>query len=486
MINNLKINNKFYFQAVTTLFFLLVCRLLAMCFIPLNDSTEARYGEIAREMLATGNWVTLFHNYGDPFWAKPPLSTWLSAFSMNFLGVNEFAARFPALLLSIATLGLVWYLAKKRHNSSTATLTTVILASCVDFFINSGSVMTDPALLFCTTLTFTSFWQALTNKNKMWSYLFFVSLGLGLLAKGPIALILTGLPLFIWVLIRRQWRAVWRCFPWRLGTLITFVISFPWYYLAETRTPGFLHYFIVGEHFSRFIESGWTGNKYGYAHIHLYGTIWIYAFAGMLPWSLIGLLWLIKRRKTRSDLCKDRDGWLLFLVLYMVCPLIFFTFAKNIIYTYIFPCLPSFALLYAELWNRSKFEGYSKWFFQLSIFVGICFLAVTAAFVLKPDVVSNSQKPVISIWKKQRVTPHAQLIYWNYKLEYSSQFYSMGQAKSVFNLYDLNYLLSENQEKFLVVSSDYLNQIPTELLVEFQKINTLSILSKKIYVFKKS
>ena len=57
---------------------LLILRLLTMWVIPLTDTTEARYAEIARKMLETGNWVTLWHDYGIPFWAKPPLSTWIS------------------------------------------------------------------------------------------------------------------------------------------------------------------------------------------------------------------------------------------------------------------------------------------------------------------------------------------------------------------------------------------------------------------------
>ena len=57
---------------------LVIVRLLAMWLIPLNDTTEARYAEIARKMLETGNWVTQLHDYGIPFWAKPPLSSWMS------------------------------------------------------------------------------------------------------------------------------------------------------------------------------------------------------------------------------------------------------------------------------------------------------------------------------------------------------------------------------------------------------------------------
>ena len=85
---------------------LLILRLLTMWVIPLTDTTEARYAEIARKMLETGNWVTPQHDYGVPFWAKPPLSTWLSAASMGLFGVNELAARLPSLLMSLVVSSL--------------------------------------------------------------------------------------------------------------------------------------------------------------------------------------------------------------------------------------------------------------------------------------------------------------------------------------------------------------------------------------------
>ena len=73
-------------------------RLLLNAILPLMDKTEARYAEIARIMYETNNWITPQIDYGVPFWAKPPLNTWLSALSMKVFGVNEFAVRFPAFL----------------------------------------------------------------------------------------------------------------------------------------------------------------------------------------------------------------------------------------------------------------------------------------------------------------------------------------------------------------------------------------------------
>ncbi|TAL61296.1 MAG: phospholipid carrier-dependent glycosyltransferase, partial [Legionella sp.] len=257
-----------------------------MIFIPLNDSTESRYGEIARKMLETGDWLVLHLEYGIPFWAKPPLSTWLSAFSMKCFGVNEFAVRLPGLLLSIGILWLIWDFAKKHSNAIIAMAAVLILSGSLYFFLDAGTVMTDPALLFCNTLAMISFWRASVEKNILAAYLFFISLGLGLLAKGPIILVLVGLPLFTWVLQHGYWAKIWRRLPWIQGLILIALIAFPWYFLVEQRTPGFLNYFIVGEHFQRFLIPGWTGDKYGIAHNAPWGMIWVYIIIGIFPWNL--------------------------------------------------------------------------------------------------------------------------------------------------------------------------------------------------------
>src|SRR3990167_9953250 len=134
-----QIDKKFVRNFWVILLFLFIVRIIAIYIIPLNDSTEARYGEIARIMLETHNWITPMQEYGIPFWAKPPLSFWLSALSMKCFGVNEFAARLPALILSIGILWLVWDLAKKYRGSQIAMFATLVLAGCLFFFLNAGT-----------------------------------------------------------------------------------------------------------------------------------------------------------------------------------------------------------------------------------------------------------------------------------------------------------------------------------------------------------
>lgn len=154
------------------LLFILIARLFAMYFVPLIDTTEARYSEIAREMLSSHNWITLTHNNGVPFMAKPPLSTWLSVFCMRLFGLNELVLRLPSLLLSIAILGLVWAQARKQSGPAVAMISVVFLAGNLYFYLNAGTIMTDSSLLFCTTLAMIAFWRSMIDQSKLWSYLF--------------------------------------------------------------------------------------------------------------------------------------------------------------------------------------------------------------------------------------------------------------------------------------------------------------------------
>src|SRR3546814_19722372 len=93
--------------------------------------------------------------------------------------------------------------------------------------------------------------------------------------------------------------------PWLKGLLLTAALSLPWYILAEIKTPGFLDYFIVGEHFRRFLDPGWTGDLYGTAHKQAYGTIWYYWLQASFPWgvlTLIAALGALRRTRLSSAL----------------------------------------------------------------------------------------------------------------------------------------------------------------------------------------
>jgi 4-amino-4-deoxy-L-arabinose transferase-like glycosyltransferase len=137
---------------------LILFRLVTLAMYPLIDTTEARYGEIARIMIETNNWVTPQFDYGIPFWGKPPLHTWASAISGVLFGVSEFSLRLPHLLTSVVTLLFVGLFAVRLRLSRT--VATLVLCSSLGFFVASGMIMTDSLLLLGMTMAMTGFFIA--------------------------------------------------------------------------------------------------------------------------------------------------------------------------------------------------------------------------------------------------------------------------------------------------------------------------------------
>ncbi len=410
------IQKKFYKIAFVALALL---RLVINAVLPLMDKTEARYAEIARLMYETGNWVTPQIDYGVPFWAKPPLSTWLSALSMHVFGVNEFAVRFPAFMLSVIIAILLWYVIKKENKSFY--FSAFILFTLPQFLLHAGVVSTDTSLLLGTTLIMVAFWMQINNEKKtIWGYLVFVGAGLGLLAKGPIALILTAPPIVLWVIFNRQYLALWKRIPWISGLILMFAIALPWYLMAESRTEGFIDYFIVGEHFKRFFDSSWKGDKYGFPKSQPLGIVWLFLLGMALPWVQIVFYKLWHDRK---NIMKNK--WVQFLVFWMLWTPLFFTISKSLIHTYVLPVMPPLALLMIHYWDSFKRK-------KTAIYVSMI-LPVAAVIVLIAGCVnhnmekfSNTDKFVI-----QNLGEISKPLYYYGNKTYSSQFYSKGKVENL-------------------------------------------------------
>jgi 4-amino-4-deoxy-L-arabinose transferase-like glycosyltransferase len=432
-------------------------RLLTLGAYPLMDSTEARYGEVARLMLDTGNWVTPQAEIGVPFWAKPPLSTWLSAASMAVFGVNEFGARFPELLLLLGCALLLWRLAASRAGHDYALWAVALFATTALVFVSAGAVMTDPALVLGTTLSMAGFWLAVEGPDRgrrAAGVAFFVGLAVGLLAKGPVAVVLTALPVGGWTLATRRWRAVATRLPWLAGTLLTAALVVPWYWMAERRTPGFLDYFLVGEHWKRFVERGWKGDLYGAAHSRPRGTIWALWIAAALPWSLPAIAWLVRAVAARRDDARRlvSDPWSAYLLLWTLAPLLFFTFAGNILVTYVLPGLPAFALLVADRWRPDGDRGQRRaaGVVALAGIVVALLVAGLAVAVHMDEANEHSHKHLVAAWEAQRPSPASRLIYVAQR-PLSADFYSHGALVKVADVGALRPYLDDTTPDFIAL-----------------------------------
>jgi 4-amino-4-deoxy-L-arabinose transferase-like glycosyltransferase len=176
-----------------------LARLATLGMYPLVDTTEARYAEIARNMAVLGDWVTPWFRDGLPFWGKPPLSFWLTAASFKAIGINAFAARLPHWICGCLLAWLVWgWLA--RRSRYTAAVAVALIGSSLLFLASAGIVMTDMTLALGTTLMLRGFWLGLHGapaERRREQWIFFLGLAIGLMAKGPIAALLAGIPIAV-------------------------------------------------------------------------------------------------------------------------------------------------------------------------------------------------------------------------------------------------------------------------------------------------
>ncbi|VAW66121.1 Polymyxin resistance protein ArnT, undecaprenyl phosphate-alpha-L-Ara4N transferase; Melittin resistance protein PqaB [hydrothermal vent metagenome] len=449
-------------------------RLLSLGTYSLQDTTEARYAEISRIMLETQNWVTPQFDYGIPFWGKPPLATWLSAGSFQLFGVNEFAARFPSLILAIIILVAVYTLAKRQRDSDFALIACYILASGILFFIAAGAVIMDTALVTGISLAMISFWLAMKTEKQKWGYLFFIGLSVGLLSKGPLTFVLVGFPIFLWMLWQRNFLQVWQRIPWLSGGILMLAISLPWYILAELRTPGFIDYFIVGEHWKRFTVTGWQGDLYGSAHAKMRGTIWLYAVLAFLPWSLFLPLLLRKKFKLVKKVIANDKSWLVYLGLWAVTPILFFSFAGNILATYALPAMIPLSILAAEIFSLSfvskgEYDGRYKspstksfqWLFYTGILVPIL-IVVAITLQNKNQIPEKSQKELLIAYQKEKIATDSQLIYL-IKRPFSAQYYSQGKAIETKTWGKISPYLEDEKRDYFVVKNRELKNMPDNI-----------------------
>lgn len=430
-------------KSLAVLLLVVLTRLLLLPLYPLMDTTEARYGEMARLMVETGNWVTPLFDYGVPFWGKPPLHTWMSAASIVVFGVSEFAVRFPHWIAAMLTLAVIATFAKKQRLPVLPSL--IILASTVVFIISAGAVMTDMALTLGLTMAMVGFYLCWQGELR-WGYFGFVGLAIGLLAKGPVALVIFAIGTGLWLLwqygVFRPWKLLWQRIPLISGLLLMLAIALPWYVLAEKTTPGFLNYFIVGEHWSRFVDSGWQGDLYGSAHDQTRGTIWLYFLGAALPWSAflpqaLYKIYVEAPKHSDKQLNSNNSALASYLICWMLAPMVLFTLAGNILPAYVLPGIPALALLITFAWRGSQVPHLHK------VAIAIAALLMVAVAIIH----FGSAKDKSERWLLQQRTEILPTYYLN-KQPFSARFYSAGQAEKINRLQEVD---SSEQRFYLVV-----------------------------------
>ena len=316
----------------------------------LLEPDEGRFAQIGREMAANGNYLVPHLNGIEQFY-KPPLVYWLNALSYRLLGVSEWTARLPSALAFFGMIWLTgwmgWRLAGRRVGWAAA----LILASMVEPYALGRQITLDMTLTFWITAALACLVQVGTGASgRKLGYLFFLCMGLGFLAKGPMAWVVPGVAGLVWTwAARREGQRLG--LPWMTGIMLTAAVSLGWFVAVCLKYHELWGYFVGYELRDRFASTTHGRAKPWWFFLPI-------LLGGMIPWTgfLPGLATRAWHKFRHAEFSAPQ--WALGAA--VVIPFLVVSSSGSKLLTYILPIFSPLALALAWWLCRPGGEGWKK------------------------------------------------------------------------------------------------------------------------------
>jgi 4-amino-4-deoxy-L-arabinose transferase-like glycosyltransferase len=295
------------------------------------EPDEARYAEIAREMLASLNLIVPHLNF-VPYIEKPPLLYWLTTLSMSVLGVNEFAARFINALAALFGVAATIFFTAKTFDIRRAILAGAVLCTSAIYAVMAQVLTTDMLLTaIMTTAMYALFlhWR----EGGRWCWLAYVAMGFAVLTKGPVGVVIPMLAGTIFLWREGELRGAISRFHLIAGAIVTAVIALPWFIAITIREPGFFDFYFIGEHFRRFFDSNYSHGQPIYYYVPI-------VIGGLVPWTF-AVPFIPWRSLTPNPARR-------FCVIASATILILFSLSSAKLVPYVLPAIPPIAILIAD------------------------------------------------------------------------------------------------------------------------------------------
>lgn len=249
---------------------------------PLWDQDETKYAQVAREILWTGDWLTLHWN-GQPWFVHPPLYFWLVAATARLVGLTEFTARVWSAVFGVGAVALTALLGRVWFSPRAGWLAGLVLATTLQWFAQSRMAVFDSVLVFWMLGALLGFWAGYRGRRA--GYLVaFACAALGTLTKGPVAAVVPGLSALVHLAWRGQLGRL-RELPWLTGLAVYALVGLSWYAVGYARH---------GEAFLRSVLGYYTVQRFVGVVESQAGSVWYYLpvlLLGGLPWNAFWLAW---------------------------------------------------------------------------------------------------------------------------------------------------------------------------------------------------
>ena len=246
--------------------------------LSVTDPVESNYALTAKEMVLSGDWLSP-QIYGHYWYDKPIMIYWLIAASYKVLGFTDFAARLPSTLFATFTVGLLYQLVRSfAGRRLLALLSATILATSLLFWTVAHGIITDMVLMFATVGTMGYAYKGLMKDRTSYMVVAYGFAGLGVLTKGPVALVLPGILLLLFVWSMKSRTMLKRLFAWQ-GICCFLLVAMPWYgYMYHVHGQAFIDGFLGLNNVVRATQSE-----------HPKDNVWWYYLAvflfASLPWT---------------------------------------------------------------------------------------------------------------------------------------------------------------------------------------------------------
>jgi 4-amino-4-deoxy-L-arabinose transferase-like glycosyltransferase len=311
----------------------------------LTEPDEARYAEIPREMLVYGDWITPRLD-GIVYFEKPPLQYWITAAAYSVFGVHPWVSKLWTWIASWLGILLVGFAGARLFGRRAGVLGALVLASSPLYFAVGHINTLDSGLTFfmaAALVTFLLSRQSATgsSQRRWWMLAAWAAMALGVLSKGPVALLIPAGSLIGYFALTRDRSSLEGLEP-VLGPALLLLICAPWFILVSSRNPGFARFFFIHEHVERFLT-----NEHG--RVKPWWFFVVLLLVGMIPW--IGA---VLRGWYRSLAGPAGPGFAVekFLGVYALVVLGFFSASGSKLAPYLDPIIPPLALLGAAAIDR--------------------------------------------------------------------------------------------------------------------------------------
>jgi 4-amino-4-deoxy-L-arabinose transferase-like glycosyltransferase len=305
----------------------------------LKEPDEGRYAEIPREMVERGDYLVPRLNYVRYF-EKPPLLYWVTAASFKIFGIDEWSARLPNAVMAFFTVLITYACTACRFGRRTALISSLLFTSSFGFFSMARIVTTDMLFSFLLFASLVCFYWFYLEQKPVFIYLFYAALAFAVLAKGPVAIVLLGATIVLFLFFEKR-LSFMKEVASPAGLALFAVIAVPWFVVMCIREKGFFDFFFVDQHILRFFTSK---HKRSGPFYYFFPVL----FGSLFPWSFflpraIGRYWKIPELR-------------LFLI-WSFLVFIFFSVSGSKLPPYILPIYPALAIVVGYLFNQEWEKG---------------------------------------------------------------------------------------------------------------------------------